>query len=187
MNKRITINSLELRFLKIINNRPFNNTISINLKSFRFNYIKNLKKAYELPFRRINEELMRRMELRRKKNLKLILNGWSANQTTHAEGCAFIALTPDAARDQISAFQDKSPHILVCPNLDWSWSDIANAVAGIVTDHGTRVSRGSEVSGIVQVPAVLGTKVATQQIIEGDFIEIVCEGTEALAKIYSSR
>ncbi len=130
---------------------------------------------------------MRRMEIRRKENLKLTLNGWSANQSTHAEGFAFIALTPNAARDRISAFQDPLPHILVCPNLDWSWSDIANVVAGVVTDHGTRVSRGSEVSGIVQVPAILGTRVATQQISEGDFIEIVCEGTEALAKIYSRR
>ena len=128
---------------------------------------------------------MRSMEIKRKKNLKLTLNGWSANQITHTAGFAFIALTPDAARDRISAFQDNLPHILVCPKLDWSWSDIANVVAGVVTDHGTRVSRGSEVSGIVQVPAVLGTKVATQQINEGDFIEIVCEGTEALAKIYS--
>lgn len=130
---------------------------------------------------------MRRMEIRRKKSLKLILKGWSANQFTHAEGYAFIALTPEVARNQISAFKNKTSHILICPKLDWSWSDIANVVAGVVTDHGTRVSRGSEVSGIVQVPAVLGTKVATLQINEGDFVEIICEGTEAIAKIFFSK
>jgi len=65
-------------------------------------------------------------------------------------------------------------------------SDIVNKVAGVVTDHGTRVSRGSEVSGIVQVAAVLGTKQATQVIQNNDFIEIICEGNEAVAKVYES-
>jgi len=73
---------------------------------------------------------------------------------------------------------------LICPLLDWSWSDIANEVAGVVTDHGTRVSRGSEVSGIVQVAAVLGTREATAKIKDGDYVQIFCEGNEALAKIF---
>ena len=118
---------------------------------------------------------------------RIILQGFSANQLSRTEGFAFIAHTPNSARDQIFAFKDEKPHILVCPLLDWSWSDVANLVTGVVTDHGTRVSRGSEVSGIVQVPAVLGTKVATQQVNEGDYVEIICQGTEALAKIYSGR
>lgn len=130
---------------------------------------------------------MTRMVSQRKEKLRLILKGWSANQIARAEGYAFISRTPSAARDRITTFQDKTPYILVCPRLDWSWSDVANEIAGIVTDHGTRVSRGSEVSGIVQVPAVLGTKVATQQINEGDFIEIFCEGIEAVAKVYTRK
>ncbi|MHA2246556.1 MAG: PEP-utilizing enzyme [Candidatus Hodarchaeales archaeon] len=124
--------------------------------------------------------------LRSKKTI-LILKGWAANQISRTEGYAFIALIPSDARSRISTFQGDTPHILICPTLDWSWSDIANEVAGVVTDHGTRVSRGSEVSGIVQVPAVLGTKVATQQIKEGNFIEIYCEGMEAIAKVFSGK
>jgi phosphohistidine swiveling domain-containing protein len=120
-----------------------------------------------------------------KTKARIILQGFAANQQSRTEGFAFIAHTPSSARDQILAFKDKNPHILVCPQLDWSWSDVANLVAGVVADHGTRVSRGSEVSGIVQVPAVLGTKIATQQIKEGDYIEIVCQGTDAIAKVYS--
>jgi phosphohistidine swiveling domain-containing protein len=119
--------------------------------------------------------------------IKLILRGWAANQISQTEGLAFISHTPEAARARISTFEKEKPHILVCPRIDWSWSDIVNDVAGVVTDHGTRVSRGSEVSGIVQVPAVLGTKTATQQITEGDFIEIYCEGMEAVAKVYSEK
>lgn len=130
---------------------------------------------------------MTRMTAQRKEKLKLILKGWSANQTTRAEGYAFISRTPSAARDRITTFQDKTPYILVCPRIDWSWSDVVNEIAGVVTDHGTRVSRGSEVSGIVQVPAVLGTKVATHQINEGDFLEIFCEGMEAVAKVYTRK
>ena len=124
-----------------------------------------------------------------KRSLKerLILRGWAANQISQTEGLVFISKTPDEARARISSFQDDSPRILVCPRIDWSWSDIVNRVAGVVTDHGTRVSRGSEVSGIVQVPAVLGTMTATEEIREGDFIEIFCNGMEAIAKVYSEK
>ncbi|UCG02226.1 MAG: hypothetical protein JSW11_21875 [Candidatus Heimdallarchaeota archaeon] len=118
---------------------------------------------------------------------RLILKGWAANQISQTEGKAFISQTPEAARALISSFQDEIPRILVCPRIDWSWSDVVNDVAGVVTDHGTRVSRGSEVSGIVQIPAVLGTKTATKQIREGDFIKIFCEGMEAIAKVYSAK
>ncbi|MFX1285732.1 MAG: PEP-utilizing enzyme [Promethearchaeota archaeon] len=124
------------------------------------------------------------MGMLRKEKAKLILKGWAANQTSRTEGYAFISHTPSAAQIRITSFQGKIPRILVCPMIDWSWSDVVNKVAGVVTDHGTRVSRGSEVSGIVQVPAVLGTKIATQQIKEGNFIQIFCEGMEAIAKVY---
>jgi pyruvate,water dikinase len=116
--------------------------------------------------------------------LKFVLHGWAANTSRRAEGVAFIAHDPMTARDRLGSFQEDSPRILVCPSLDWSWSDVANSVAGVVTNHGTRVSRGSEVSGIVQVAAVLGTRDATERISEGDFIQIICEGNEALARVY---
>jgi len=119
------------------------------------------------------------------KQLKLVLNGWSANNVSRSEGYAIKAYTPEEARKKIASYSKDIPLVLVCPQLDWSWSDVANEVAGVITDHGTRVSRGSEVSGIVQVPAVLGTRIATSKINEGDFITIACEGMEALAKIFS--
>jgi phosphohistidine swiveling domain-containing protein len=119
--------------------------------------------------------------------VRLFLRGWAANQVSQTEGLAFISQTPEDARERISTFQNETPRILVCPRIDWSWSDVVNEVAGVVTDHGTRVSRGSEVSGIVQVPAVLGTKTATKQILEEDYIEIFCEGMEAVAKVYSKK
>ena len=115
---------------------------------------------------------------------KLILQGWSANSTLRSEGKALIATTPGEAREQLTQFQDKKAWILICPSIDWSWSDIVNEVAGVVTDHGTRVSRGSEVSGIVQVAAVLGTKTATIDIKTGDYIEIQCNGNEAIARVF---
>lgn len=130
---------------------------------------------------------MTRMEMQREKKLRIILKGWAANQISQTDGIAFISNTPKDARARISAFRDQYPHILVCPSIDWSWSDVVKDVAGVVTDHGTRVSRGSEVSGIVQVPAVLGTKTATHKIKEGDFVEIICEGIEAVAKVYSRK
>ncbi|MHA2224465.1 MAG: PEP-utilizing enzyme [Candidatus Hodarchaeales archaeon] len=127
------------------------------------------------------------MKQKRRKEAKVILKGWAANQISHSEGFAFIARTPSAARDRIATNHEKKSLILVCPRLDWSWSDIANDVAGVITDHGTRVSRGSEVSGIVQVPAVLGTKIATKNIQDGDYIKINCEGNQAIARIYRKK
>ena len=116
--------------------------------------------------------------------LKFVLQGWAANSSRRSEGVAFLAQDPATARERIEGFTNEIPRILICPLLDWSWSDIANNVAGVVTDHGTRVSRGSEVSGIVQVAAVLGTREATSKIKEGDYIKIICEGNEALAKVF---
>ena len=117
--------------------------------------------------------------------LKFLLHGWVANSSRRSEGVAFIVNNPEEARMRLENFeQKKTPRIMICPQLDWSWSDIANKVAGVVTDHGTRVSRGSEVSGIVQVAAVLGTRVATSKIKDGDYVEIICEGNEAIARVY---
>ena len=117
--------------------------------------------------------------------LKFSLQGWAANSSHRSEGYAFLAQNPAQARDRIKSFVNDVPRILVCPLLDWSWSDIANSVAGVVTDHGTRVSRGSEVSGLVQVAAVLGTRHATTDILDGDYIKIICEGNDATAKVYA--
>jgi phosphohistidine swiveling domain-containing protein len=119
--------------------------------------------------------------------LKFVLQGWAANSTRRSEGVAFVALDPASARSLIEHFRDQTPRILVSPLIDWSWSDIVNNVAGVVTDHGTRVSRGSEVSGIVQVAAVLGTRHATTRIKDGDYIQIICEGNEALAKVFDPK
>ena len=130
---------------------------------------------------------MIRMGTKRKDNPKIILSGWTTHQSSRSEGYAFIAMTPMAARDRLATFQEKKIRILVCPELDWSWSDVANNVNGVVTDHGTRVSRGSEVSGIVQVAAVLGTRVATSKIKDGDYIRIICEGNDAVAKVYRKK
>jgi len=125
------------------------------------------------------------MDTETRLTLKFRLQGWAANSSHRSEGYAFIAQNPAQARDRIESFVGDIPRILICPLLDWSWSDIANSVAGVVTDHGTRVSRGSEVSGLVQVAAVLGTRHATSDILDGDYIKIICEGNDATAKVYA--
>jgi phosphoenolpyruvate synthase/pyruvate phosphate dikinase len=128
------------------------------------------------------------MSLENGLKLKFTLQGWAANSSRRSEGVAFISKTPEEARLRLEAFkQSKTSRIMICPQLDWSWSDVANNVAGVVTDHGTRVSRGSEVSGIVQVAAVLGTRTATSKIRDGDYIKIICEGNDAVAKVYRKK
>jgi pyruvate,water dikinase len=115
----------------------------------------------------------------------ITLKGWGFGNYQVFTGYAFLAMNPTDARKYLSkqsAKQNKSA-ILVTGVVDWSWSDIIDRVGGVVTDHGTRVSRGAEVAGLLSIPAVLGTNSATREIKNGDRIRIVCEGNKAYAYV----
>ena len=69
--------------------------------------------------------------------------------------------------------------ILVTREIDWSWTRILEWFSGVITDHGTRVSRAAEVLVIMDKPGVLGAKRATEILESGIEVQIVCNGNEA--------
>ena len=72
-----------------------------------------------------------------------------------------------------------APEILVTREIDWSWTRILERFSGVITDHGTRVSRAAEVLVIMDKPGVLGTKRATQLLESGTQVQVVCNGNQA--------
>jgi len=74
---------------------------------------------------------------------------------------------------------EPSAEILVTREIDWSWTRILEQFSGVITDHGTRVSRAAEVLVIMDKPGVLGAKRATQLLDSGIEVQIVCYGNQA--------
>jgi phosphoenolpyruvate synthase/pyruvate phosphate dikinase len=72
-----------------------------------------------------------------------------------------------------------SLEILVTTEIDWSWTRILEHFLGVITNRGTRVSRGAEVLVIMNKPGVLGTKNATEMLHSGTGAHIVCNGNKA--------
>jgi phosphoenolpyruvate synthase/pyruvate phosphate dikinase len=83
------------------------------------------------------------------------------------------------ASDYVATARQPSAEILVTQEVDWSWTHILERFSGVITDHGTRVSRAAEVLVIMGKPGVLGVKRATQMLESGTEVQIVCNGNKA--------
>jgi len=79
----------------------------------------------------------------------------------------------------IETSRERSSEILVTREIDWSWTRILEQFSGVISDHGTRVSRAAEVLVIMDKPGVLGAKRATQLLDSGIEVQIVCYGNQA--------
>jgi phosphohistidine swiveling domain-containing protein len=95
-------------------------------------------------------------------------------------GTLRILLNHDEATRYVETHLPDSPRILVTKEIDWTWTKILEPFEGVIADKGTRVSRGSEVLGIMGKPGVLGADDATSICRSGDRAEIVCRGNQAL-------
>jgi len=85
----------------------------------------------------------------------------------------------ELARTYVETNRGNSLEILVTTEIDWSWTRILEHFAGVITNHGTRVSRAAEVLGLMNKPGVLGTQKATEILHSGTQAHIVCDGNEA--------
>jgi pyruvate,water dikinase len=83
------------------------------------------------------------------------------------------------ASSYVESAPEPSAEILVTREIDWSWTRILERFFGVITDHGTRVSRAAEVLVIMDKPGVLGAKRATEILESGIEVQIVCNGNEA--------
>jgi rifampicin phosphotransferase len=62
--------------------------------------------------------------------------------------------------------------ILVCPTTTPAWTPLFSQARGLVTDVGGVLAHGSIVAREYDIPAVLGTGVATQRIRSGQMIHV---------------
>ena len=62
--------------------------------------------------------------------------------------------------------------ILVCPTTTPAWTPLFSQARGLVTDVGGVLAHGSIVAREYDIPAVLGTGVATQRIRSGKMIRV---------------
>ncbi|RLB28384.1 MAG: hypothetical protein DRG87_09455 [Deltaproteobacteria bacterium] len=108
-----------------------------------------------------------------------LLTGECPNMHKAAIGEAAVLLEFAQASAYLTTMGKGPPRILVTREIDWSWARIAERFVGVITDRGTRISRGSEVLMIMDKPVVLGTKTATEVLRAGDKLHIVCIGNEA--------
>jgi len=83
------------------------------------------------------------------------------------------------ANNYLETIKQSSSKILVTAEIDWSWTRILERFAGVITNQGTRVSRAAEVLTLMNKPAVLGTKRATEILRSGAQAHIVCDGNVA--------
>ena len=71
--------------------------------------------------------------------------------------------------------------ILVCERTDPTWTPLFVIASGLVTDLGGSLSHAAVVAREYRLPAVVGTHVATQQIGQGEWIEV--DGVQGIVRL----
>jgi pyruvate,water dikinase len=99
-------------------------------------------------------------------------NAASAGQTT---GTARVILTLD------DAGRLNQGEILVCPATMPPWTPLFAIASAVVTDHGGILSHTAIVAREYQIPAVVGTKVGTSLIQDGQTVTV--DGTAGTVKL----
>ena len=96
-----------------------------------------------------------------------ILNGLSVGQAIAAGRVSRVLDVEDA--DQV-----EDGAVLVTRMTDPDWVPVMKRVAGIVTDTGGRTCHAAIVSRELGIPAIVGTRDATQRLEDGDEVTISC-------------
>lgn len=105
-----------------------------------------------------------------------VINGHAASAGT-TTGVARVIPSLDEA-DRL-----KSGEILVCPATMPPWTPLFALASAIVTDHGGVLSHTAIVAREYRIPAVVGTKLATSLIKDGQMITV--DGTEGTVRLES--
>ena len=106
------------------------------------------------------------------------LTGECPTMQKAAYGIVWVLEDYEKAGSFVENMERDSPWILVTREFDWSWTRILENFAGVISDDGTRVSRASEVLGMMGKPGVLGTGNATEILRSGARALILCEGSK---------
>ncbi|MFX1512948.1 MAG: PEP-utilizing enzyme [Promethearchaeota archaeon] len=109
-------------------------------------------------------------------SLKLI--GVCPNMNKAASGYSVILIDLEQANYYVKTINITKSLILVTSQIDWTWTRVLEHFKGVITDHGTRVSRAAEVLALMTLPGALGTENATKVLRSGDQVQIVCKGNK---------
>ena len=78
----------------------------------------------------------------------------------------------------------KAGTILVCPNMSREMTVVFPEIKGVVSDHGGVFADAATIARENKIPAVVGTRTATESIHNGDIIRV--DGTVGLVEVLSS-
>jgi pyruvate,water dikinase len=116
-----------------------------------------------------------------------LLTGECPTMNKVAFGRLQVFLDFKQANHYLETVNQGSSKILVTTEIDWSWTRILEHFQGVITNQGTRVSRAAEVLTLMNKPAVLGTKRATEILRSGTQAHIVCDGNVALVYLVGEK
>lgn len=92
-------------------------------------------------------------------------------------GCSGVARGPAVIVDSenLSSVDFPEGAVLVCDNTDVRYLPLMRKAAAIVTDRGGMLSHASIVSRELGKPCLIGTKIATKVLKDGDLVEVDAE------------
>jgi phosphoenolpyruvate synthase/pyruvate phosphate dikinase len=97
-----------------------------------------------------------------------VLHGIAASGGTHRGRVRVIT-----AVEQLHLL--RSGEVLVCPSTCAAWMMVFHRAGALVTDYGSVLTHTSIVAREHRLPAVVGTHVATTQLVDGQ--EVIVDGT----------
>jgi rifampicin phosphotransferase len=109
------------------------------------------------------------------------MSAWQTQRRNEPTGAVLEGFAVSPGRVSASASVIHSPAdfsrmepgtILVCPTTTPAWTPLFSQASGLVTDVGGVLAHGSIVAREYDIPAVLGTGVATQRIRSGQRIHV---------------
>ena len=109
------------------------------------------------------------------------MSAWQTQRRNEPTGAVLEGFAVSPGRVSASASVIHSPAdfsrmepgtILVCPTTTPAWTPLFSQASGLVTDVGGVLAHGSIVAREYDIPAVLGTGVATQRLRSGQRIRV---------------
>jgi rifampicin phosphotransferase len=109
------------------------------------------------------------------------MSAWQTQRRNEPTGAVLEGFAVSPGRVSASASVIHSPAdfsrmepgtILVCPTTTPAWTPLFSQASGLVTDVGGVLAHGSIVAREYDIPAVLGTGMATQRILSGQRIRV---------------
>jgi rifampicin phosphotransferase len=86
------------------------------------------------------------------------------------------------AHSLVDALALQRGDILICRSTDPTWTPLFAIAGGLVTDFGGSLSHAAVVAREYRLPAVVGTHIATQQIVTGQRIEV--DGLQGIVRLF---